>query len=409
VGLAIHTSQGLIVHSGDFKIDQTPTDGLPADFHAFARAGAKDPIALMIDTTNCTEEGYSGSEKRVSEALYEIMEDSPGRVIMTTFASNIGRLQEAINAAHECERKVAIVGRSMERNVRVAERLDRLDVPAGLRIDIGQMDELPDDEVVLLLTGSQGEPLSALTRVARGAHRAISIHRDDTVVMSASAIPGNEALIWKTINGLARQGAHVLHGEGYVHVSGHAKAEEIKLMVNLTRPKYAIPFHGEYRHLLAFRDLAVELGMDEDDVFLLEPGGVVEFKDGVARRGSSVQAGSVNVDGLGVGDVGDIVLQDRRILAHEGIVLPVVAIKRDTCEMVAEPEIYSRGFVHVDESEEMLAKIRNEVGRVAEDLCAEGIDDPEVLYEQLRKRVGGYIGKMTGRRPLILPVITPVD
>jgi ribonuclease J len=409
VGLAIYTSQGLIVHSGDFKFDQTPTDGLPADFHAFARAGAQDPIALMVDTTNCTEEGYSGSEKIVSEALYEIMEDSPGRVIMTTFASNIGRLQEAINAAAECERKVAIVGRSMERNVRVAERLERLDIPPGLRISVEQMDELPDEEVALLLTGSQGEPLSALTRVARGAHRAISIHHDDTVVMSASAIPGNEALIWKTINGLARQGAHVLYGEGYVHVSGHAKTEEIKLMVNLVRPKYAIPFHGEYRHLLAFRDLAMELGMDEDNVFLLEPGGVVEFTDGVARRGSSVQAGSVNVDGLGVGDVGDIVLQDRRILAHEGIVLPVVAVKRDTCQMVAEPQIYSRGFVHVDESEEMLDKIRNEVGRTAEDLCAEGIDDPEMLYEQLRKRVGGYIGRMTGRHPLILPVITPVD
>ncbi len=227
--------------------------------------------------------------------------------------------------------------------------------------------------------------------------------------MSSSAIPGNEALIWKTINGLARQGAHVLYGEGYVHVTGHAKAEEVKLMINLTRPKHAVPFHGEYRHLLAFKDLAMDLGMREQDVFILEPGGVVEFRNGRGRCGESVQGGSVNVDGLGVGDVGDVVLEDRRLLAQEGIVLPVLAIRKDSCELVAEPEIYSRGFVYVQESEAIIEAIRNEAKQTAEDLSRRGVNDPEKLYEQVRSRLGGFIERTTGRRPLILPSIVAVE
>jgi ribonuclease J len=235
------------------------------------------------------------------------------------------------------------------------------------------------------------------------------VHKEDTVVMSASAIPGNEALIWKTINGLARQGAHVLYGEGYVHVTGHAKAEEVKLMINLTRPKFAIPFHGEYRHLLGFQDLAMDLGMREKDVFILEPGAVVEMRDNRARRGESVTGGSVNVDGLGVGDVGDVVLEDRRTLAQEGIVLPVVTVKKDTCMPLAEPEIYSRGFVYVQESEAILEAIREEAKSTIEDVCKRGEDDPEKLYEQLRSRLGGFIERTTGRRPLVLPAIIPVE
>lgn len=409
VGFAIRTKQGIIVHSGDYKIDQTPTDGLPTDFHAFARYGAEGVLALMVDTTNCNEEGYSGSERVVEEALRQIIEEAPGRVIMTTFASNIGRMQHAIDASVDMGRKVAIIGRSMEQNARVAAELDRFEVPDGVRVDLSQLDEIPDRRLTILVTGSQGEPLSALSRIARGTHRDIAVHKEDTVVMSSSAIPGNEALIWKTINGLARQGAHVLYGEGYVHVTGHAKAEEVKLMINLTRPKFAIPFHGEYRHLLAFQDLAVDLGMREKDVFILEPGGVVEFRDGRARRGESVQGGSVNVDGLGVGDVGDVVLEDRRTLAQEGIVLPVVAVKKDTCQMLAEPQIYSRGFVYVQESEAILEAIRQEAIETVEDVCRRGINDPEKLYEQLRSRLGGFIERTTGRRPLILPSIIPVE
>ena len=409
VGYAIRTKAGIIIHSGDYKIDQTPTDGLPTDFHAFARYGAEGVLALMVDTTNCNEEGYSGSERIVQEALREIIEEAPGRVIMTTFASNIGRMQHAIDASVDMGRKVAIVGRSMEQNVRVAERLDRFHIPDGVRIDIDDIDDTPDRRLTILVTGSQGEPLSALSRIARGSHRDIRVHKDDIVIMSSSSIPGNEALIWKTINGLARQGAHVLYGEGYVHVTGHAKAEEVKLLMNLTRPRFAIPFHGEYRHLLAFSDLAVELGMAEDEVFILAPGRVVEFSGGSAREGKPVPGGSVNVDGLGVGDVGDVVLEDRRTLASEGIVLPVVAVRKDSCEMVAEPDIYSRGFVYVQESAELLEKIKAEAGRTADDLHARGVTDPESLYEQLRSRVGGYIERITGRRPLVLPVIIPVE
>ncbi|MGC9316440.1 MAG: ribonuclease J [Armatimonadota bacterium] len=409
VGFAIRTKQGIIVHSGDFKVDQTPTDGLPTDFHAFARYGAEGVLALMVDTTNVNEPGYSGSERVVEEALREIIEEAPGRVIMTTFASNIGRMQHAIDASADMGRKLAIIGRSMEQNTRVAQRLDRIHVPDGIRVDVDEIDSIPDRRLTILVTGSQGEPLSALSRIARGSHRDIQVHKQDTVVMSSSAIPGNEALIWKTINGLARQGAHVLYGEGYVHVTGHAKVEEVKLLMNLTRPKHAIPFHGEYRHLLAFVDLAVDLGMREDDVFILAPGRVVEFRDGRASMGQPVPGGSVNVDGLGVGDVGDVVLEDRRTLASEGIVLPVVAVRKDSCEMVAEPEIYSRGFVYVQESEEILERIRQEAKRTAEDVHGGGTRDPEVLYEQLRSRVGGFIERVTGRRPLVLPVIIPVE
>lgn len=409
VGYAIRTKQGIIIHSGDYKIDQTPTDGLPTDFHAFARYGAEGVLALMVDTTNCNEEGYSGSERVVEEALREIIEEAPGRVIMTTFASNIGRMQHAIDASVDMGRKVVIIGRSMEQNARVAQELERLEIPEGVRVDISQLGEIPDRRVTILVTGSQGEPLSALSRIARGTHRDITVHKEDTVVMSSSAIPGNEALIWKTINGLARQGAHVLYGEGYVHVTGHAKAEEVKLMINLTRPKHAVPFHGEYRHLLAFKDLAMDLGMREQDVFILEPGGVVEFRNGRGRRGESVQGGSVNVDGLGVGDVGDVVLEDRRLLAQEGIVLPVLAIRKDSCELVAEPEIYSRGFVYVQESEAIIEAIRNEAKQTAEDLSRRGVNDPEKLYEQVRSRLGGFIERTTGRRPLILPSIVAVE
>ncbi|MFO8080709.1 MAG: ribonuclease J [Armatimonadota bacterium] len=409
VGYAIRTEQGIVIHSGDYKVDQTPTDGLPTDFHAFARYGAEGVLALLVDVTNCTEEGYSGSERVVEEALREIIEESPGRVIMTTFASNIGRMQAAIDASVDMGRKVAIVGRSMEQNARVASDLDRFHVPDGVRVDLGQIDEIPDRRLTILVTGSQGEPLSGLSRIARGTHRDISVHKEDTVVMSASAIPGNEALIWKTINGLARQGAHVLYGEGYVHVTGHAKAEEVKLMINLTRPKFAIPFHGEYRHLLGFQDLAMDLGMREKDVFILEPGAVVEMRENRARRGKSVTGGSVNVDGLGVGDVGDVVLEDRRILAQEGIVLPVVTVEKDTCRPLAEPEIYSRGFVYVQEAEGILEAIREEAKSTIEDVCKRGEDDPEKLYEQLRSRLGGFIERTTGRRPLVLPAIIPVE
>ncbi len=409
VGFAIETNQGILLHSGDFKIDQTPTEGLPTDIHAFARYGAGEVIALMVDVTNATEPGYSGSERVVEESLRRIIEEAPGRVILTTFASNIGRMQSAVDASVDMGRKVAIIGRSMEQNVRVASKLDRFEIPDGVRVDVREIDDIPDRRLTILITGSQGEPLSALSRIARGSHRDISVHKQDTVIMSASAIPGNEALIWKTINGLARQGAHVLHGEGEVHVSGHAKSEEIKLLMNLSRPRYAIPFHGEYRHLLGFSDIAQDLGMREEDVFILEPGGVVEFTDGRARRAESVPGGSLNVDGLGVGDVGDVVLDDRRNLAQQGIVLPVVAVRRDSCEMVAEPEIYSRGFVYVQESEELLESIRQEAKQTALDLQNRGIDDPEQLYEQLRSRIGGYVERLTGRRPLILPVIIPVD
>jgi ribonuclease J len=409
VGLAIHTVAGTILFSGDFKFDYTPIRGPGADYQRLAQLGADGVLCLLCDCTNVERPGHSPSERVVGENLRRIMREAAGRVIVTSFASNVGRVQQVINQAIACDRVVAITGRSMERIAATAARLGYLDLPDGAVVAIEEIDDFDPAQVVIVTTGSQGEPLSALARMSRRAHKQVRIVPGDTVVMSATPIPGNESLIWRTINRLFGLGARVLYGsEEGVHASGHAYQDELRLMISLTRPRYAIPVHGDRRHLALYSDLAVEMGIPPGNIHLLGPGASVEFRNGKAYRGPNVPAGSVNVDGLGIGDVGDVVLSDRQLLSQEGIFLPVIVLDRQTCELLAPPEVYSRGFVYMDEATELVARVQSHLTTLVSDYAADGGRDLEALYALVRSSVGRLLHELTERRPLMLPVIVPV-
>lgn len=409
MGVAIRTVAGTIFHTGDFKFDQTPIGCPGPDFQRLAELGREGVLCLLSDCTNVERPGYSPSERVVGENLRLVLRDAPGRVVVTTFASNVGRVQQVIDQSVACCRRVAITGRSMERISATAQRLGYLRAPAGALMDIREIDDLPPEQVTIITTGSQGEPLSALSRMSRGSHRHVRIQAGDTVVMSASPIPGNESLIWRTINRLFGEGARVIYGsEAGVHVSGHAYREELKLMLSLTRPEFTIPIHGDQRHLVLYADLACEMGIERDRVFILYPGASVEFRNGKGYRAPNVPAGSVNVDGLGVGDVGDVVLNDRQILASEGIFLPVLVVELDTCKLLAPPEIYSRGFVYMDESAELIERARQRVLEAVETFHDEGGGAPDELYDRVKSAVGKLLYEITERRPMVLPVIIPV-
>lgn len=409
MGLAIRTVAGTILHSGDFKFDQTPIGSPGPDFGRLAELGIEGVLCLLSDCTNVERRGYCPSEAIVGETLRQVFRDAPGRIIVTTFASNVGRVQQVIDQSLACGRHVAITGRSMERISATAQRLGYLNAPEGALIDVRDIDDLPAEQVTVITTGSQGEPLSALSRMSRGSHRHVRIQEGDTVVMSASPIPGNESLIWRTINRLFGEGARVIYGsDSGVHVSGHAYREELKLMLSLTKPQFAIPVHGDQRHLVLYADLASEMGITHDRVFILRPGATVEFRNGKAYRGPNVPAGSINVDGLGVGDVGDVVINDRQILASEGIFLPVLVIERDTCKLLAPPEIYSRGFVYMDESVELIDQVKERVLQAVAAFHEEGGGEPDALYDRVKSTVGKFLYELTERRPMVLPVIVPV-
>ena len=409
VGLALHTVAGTIFHTGDFKFDQTPIGANGPDFQRLAELGREGVLCLISDCTNVERPGYCPSERIVGETLRNVLRDAPGRVIVTTFASNIGRVQQVIDQSLVNGRVVAVTGRSMEKFVATGQRLGFLHVPDEALINIKDIDDYAPDEVTIVTTGSQGEPLSALSRMARGSHRHVRIVAEDTVIMSARPIPGNESLIWRTINRLFGLGARVVYGTDQgVHVSGHAYREELKLMISLTRPRFAIPMHGDQRHLVLYSDLAEEMGVPRERIFILNPGASVEFRNNKAYRGPNVPAGSVNVDGLGVGDVGDVVLSDRQILAAEGIFLPVMVIDRETRELVAPPEIYSRGFVYMDESEELIEQAKAVVLRVVEDFQLEEEAELDALYDRVKSAVGKFLWELTERRPMVLPVLIPI-
>ncbi|MEI6503129.1 MAG: ribonuclease J, partial [Armatimonadota bacterium] len=391
MGLAIHTPAGTIFHTGDFKFDQTPIGSNGPDFQRLAELGSDGVLCLISDSTNVERPGFCPSEKIVGEALRNVLRDAPGRVIVTTFASNVGRVQQVIDQSVISGRRVAVTGRSMERIVATAERLGYLKVPHDAMVSIKDIDDLDPSEVTIVTTGSQGEPLSALSRMARGSHRHVKIAADDTVIMSASPIPGNESLIWRTINRLFGIGAHVVYGADQgVHVSGHAYREELKLMISLTRPRFVIPIHGDQRHLVLYNELAEEMGIPQERSFLLQPGASVEFRNNKGYRGPNVQAGSINVDGLGVGDVGDVVLSDRQILASEGIFLPVLVVDRQTHELLAPPDIYSRGFVYMDESAELIEQAKEVMLTVVAAFQAEEGLELNVLYDRVKAAVSKF-------------------
>jgi len=409
LGIAIHTPIGTICHTGDFKFDQTPVDGKIADLHKLAELGSKGVLALLSDSTNAERMGYTMSEKVVGATIDEIFSMAKGRIIVATFASNIHRIQQVVDAAFKYDRKVAIVGRSMVNTVSIAANLGYINLPENMILELDEVSRLPENKIVIITTGSQGEPMSALTRMAMSEHKKLEIIPGDTVLIAATPIPGNEKLVARTIDHLFKQGADVIYEKiSGVHVSGHASQEELKLMINLVKPKYFIPVHGEYRHLIHHANLAKEVGIPEENIFIAENGRIIEFTKDGARFSGKVTAGKVLVDGLGVGDVGNIVLRDRKQLAQDGIMIVVVTIDKETTEVVAGPDIISRGFVYVRESEQLIEQAKDIVKQELKKCQEEKITEWSSIKTEVRDALGKFLFEQTRRRPMILPIIMEV-
>lgn len=409
VALGIKTPVGTIVHTGDFKLDQTPVDNEKIDYHKFAELGKQGVLVLLSDSTNAERPGYTLSERVVGETFNETFRKAKERIIIASFASNIHRIQQAITTASKYGRKVAVAGRSMINVVNIARELGYLEIPPDTLVDLDEIQFLPKREVVILTTGSQGEPMSALTRMAMCDHKQVEIMPGDTVIISASPIPGNEKMVHRTIDNLLRQGAEVIY-ESFsgVHVSGHASQEELKLMLNLVRPKFFIPVHGEYRHLIKHAQLAREVGIPPTNIFVVENGQVLEFTPNRGAITGRVTAGNVLVDGLGVGDVGNIVLRDRKQLSRDGIFIVFVTIDKDDGTVVAGPDIVSRGFVYVRESEELLEEAKERVREVLKQCELQQTTEWAAIKSYVREAVGKFLYERTRRRPMILPIIIEV-
>lgn len=407
--LYFRTPVGTIVHTGDFKMDLTPVDGRQMDIHKFAELGRRGVLLLMSDSTNAERAGYTESETTVGHAFRKAFRAAKGRIILATFASNISRIQQAINAAVQFKRKVTVLGRSMVNNVQIAIELGYLDVPEGVLIEPDELNRYPDDQILILTTGSQGEPMAGLSRMASNNHRSVSIMPGDTVIISATPIPGNETGVGRTIDNLMRLGANVIAGrDKKIHVSGHASQEELKLMLELIKPKYFIPVHGEYRMLKTHGDLAVMMGVAKDHVLIGDNGQIFEFSNRSGHKTGHVNAGRVFVDGLGVGDVGNIVIRDRQQLAMEGVVIVVMTLAKGTSHPLAGPDIVSRGFVYVRDSEELIREAHDRVAAVLERCEAGNIREWAVIKSQVRDTLSRYLYEKTRRRPMILPIIMEV-
>ncbi len=405
--LAIYSPVGTIVHTGDFKVDYTPVYGDAIDLQRFADLGRKGVLALMCDSTNAERPGYTPSEKtlgRIFDTLFE--EHKNTRIFVATFASNVDRVQQIINSAHKFGRKVSVEGRSMVNIIETAQNLGCINVPADTLVDIDLIKNYPPEKQVIITTGSQGESMAALSRMANGTHRKITIGAGDTVIFSSHPIPGNEKSVTKIINGLLAKGADVIFQD--VHVSGHACQEEIKLMYTLIQPKFAIPAHGEFKHLKAQAKIAEELGMDKDHIMILSSGDILEFGDDFARVTGKVPVGDILVDGLGVGDVGNVVLRDRQHLAEDGILIVAMCFDQLTGELVAGPDIVSRGFVYMKESEDLIGEARELVEKTVEGYISRHITDWGKIKSGTRDVLGEFVWKKTKRRPMIMPIIQQV-
>lgn len=409
VGLAIHTPLGTIVHTGDFKLDHTPTSGGILDVHKFSELGDKGVLCLLSDSTNVERPGFTQSEKLVGQNIDEAFASADGRIIFASFASNVNRLQQAITAAFKYNRKVAVVGRSMVNVVAIASDLGYLDIPEGTLVEVDEIVNLPVNEVCILTTGSQGEPMSALTRMAMHDHRQISISPGDTVIISASPIPGNEKAIARNIDMLFKLGAKVIYESiSGMHVSGHAAQEELKLMLSMVKPKYFIPVHGEYRMLMKHAELAGQLGIPQENTFVAEIGNVIEFTYLGVRIADKVPSGRVLIDGLGVGDVGNIVLRDRKQLSQDGILIIVLTLSGTTGAILSGPDIVTRGFVYVRESELMLDEVKEITRRTMVRCQQNGIRDWASLKNQIRDVVSKHLYDKTKRRPMIIPILQEI-
>ena len=402
--LAIYSPAGIVVHTGDFKVDYTPVYGDPIDLQRFGEIGKKGVLALMCDSTNAERPGFTASERTVGKTFNSLFEEhSDSRIIVATFASNVDRVQQIINTAYKFGRKVAVEGRSMVNVIDIAQKLECIQIPDNTLVDVDQLKNYPDNKTVIITTGSQGESMAALSRMASGQHKKISIRPGDTIIFSSHPIPGNEKAVTNVINDLLVKGADVIFQD--VHVSGHACQEDIKLIYTLVRPKYAIPVHGEYKHLIAQKNIAMGLGMDKDNIFIVKSGDVLELKQDSARVAGKVPVGAILVDGLGVGDVGNVVLRDRQRLAEDGIVIVVFSIEKESAQLVSGPSIVSRGFVYVRESDELIDDATDLVLDEVTEALDNGITDWNKLKNIVKDVLSDFIWKKTKRRPMILPII----
>jgi ribonuclease J len=409
-GLIISTPIGTIIHSGDFKLDYTPVDGKPTNLSRLAQLGAQGVTLLLADSTYAELPGYTPSERVVGETLDRVIANAPGRVIVTTFSSLVSRIQQVIDAAAKHQRRVFIVGRSMTDIVRMTLELGYLKAPDGVLGRIDELKGMPHNKVVLITTGSQGEPTSALVRIANRDHRQVHVIRGDTVVLSATAVPGNEALINRTVDNLFKQGAQVLYDKiAPVHVHGHASQEELKLLLNLVKPKFFIPIHGEYRHLSLHGKLAQSLGIPRGNIFVLEDGDILELSPEGGKKIGKVSSGNVYVDGLSVGDIGSVVLRDRRMLSRDGVVMVIITVNQQTGKLVGRPDIISRGFIEPGEAKDkdMIDKSRDMVAR-ALDHSGVRPADWGFIYRKVRDILNKFYYDQTKRRPMILPVMVKV-
>ena len=409
IAIAINTPIGTIIHTGDFKIDHTPVDGQVTEFNKFAEYGDRGVLALLADSTNAERPGFTPSEKMVGKTFDDEFRYAKNRIIVATFSSNVHRIQQVIDAALKYDRKVAVIGRSMVNVVNIAKELGYLKAPEGEIIDIDETHNYTPDKIVIITTGSQGEPMSALTRMAMNDHKKVDIMPGDTVIISATPIPGNEKLVSRTIDHLYKLGADVIYEKSNgVHVSGHASQEEIKLMHNLVRPKFFVPVHGEFRHLIKHANLAQSLGMPKENIVIAENGSVIELTKNSIGINGKVPAGKVLVDGLGVGDVGNIVLRDRRQLSQDGIMIVVVTIDKENCHVVSGPDIVSRGFVYVREAEGLMDEAKDKVQLGLEKCEENGVSEWSAIKSTVRDSLGRFLYERTRRRPMILPIIMEI-
>ena len=405
--LAIYTPAGIIVHTGDFKVDYTPVFGEVIDLPRFGELGKKGVLALMADSTNVERPGYTQSEKTVGKTFDNLFADNKDhRIIIATFASNVDRVQQIINSAYKYGRKVVVEGRSMVNIINTASELGYISIPENTLIEIERIKNYPDEQIVLITTGSQGENMAALSRIAASIHNKISIKPGDVVIFSSNPIPGNEKAVFKVINELEMKGAHVIFQD--THVSGHACQEELKLMYALTKPKYAIPVHGEYRHLKRPAELACEMGVPTENVKILSTGDVLQISETEFKVSGRVPAQGILVDGLGVGDVGNIVLRDRQHLSQNGLLIIVVTLEKESNQLVAGPDIVSRGFVYVRESETLMDDCREVVQEALDSCLMKGISDWGKIKTSIKDSLGEFLWKRTKRSPMILPIITEV-
>ncbi|MCH6266880.1 ribonuclease J [Bacillus sp. FJAT-50051] len=411
LGIVFHTPEGNVVHTGDFKFDLTPANNQYSDIHKMAEIGQKGVLALISESTNAERKGITPSEQMVGSHMLEAFLRATGKIFVSTFASNVNRVQQVVEACLETNRKLALLGRSMVNVVDVAIERGYLHVPEGMLIAAGEIEKFAPERVAILCTGSQGEPNAALGRLASGSYRDASIYPDDTVILAASPIPGNEKDVSRIIDNLFQRGAHVIYGSGSstgMHVSGHGYQEDLKLMLTLMKPTYFIPIHGEYRMLHHHRMLAESVGVEKGNTFIIRNGDVVDIQDRVARQTRSVPAGDTYVDGVSVGDVGEIVLRDRRQLSEDGMLVIVLTLSKRDQRIIQGPDTITRGFVYVKESENLMREINSLVKKTVNDLQEENIRQWNVIKQNIKKAVGQYLFKETKRKPMILPIIIEI-